>query len=57
MNTEHNWKKRISDLWWDIRHPIETIEREIALRYCWRTGQVMVERSKVDWFRSVGVKF
>jgi hypothetical protein len=34
-------RDRLSDLWWDIRHPIATMQRETTLRYCERTNQVL----------------
>ncbi len=42
--TPYTWQQRLADLWYDICHPITTIERNLASRYCRRFDLVMVER-------------
>ncbi|QDK01185.1 hypothetical protein I5J50_gp82 [Mycobacterium phage Purky] len=46
--TRKTIRQRLSDAWWDIRHPISTIGREVALRYCRRRNLAMVPRAVHD---------
>ena len=37
-------RERLSDLWWDVRHPITTLLREAALRYCTVNDMELIPR-------------
>lgn len=43
------WRERLGRLWWDARHPITTLEREITLRYCRRHKLVLTEVDEGFW--------
>ena len=36
------WRDRLREWWFDARHPLRTVERELAVRFCTRHNLVMV---------------
>ncbi|QEA10842.1 hypothetical protein [Mycobacterium phage Weirdo19] len=49
----YTWRNRLADLWYDLCHPITTIERNLSHRYCQRFGLVLVpvdQYERLTWW-------